>query len=193
MGQPIRRRQHAHSADSFWDLVATAKRLQAPGGCPWDRAQTVDSLLPYLIEETWEVFEAVRSRRRHGLTEELGDVLYCVLFLALVAERSGGSSLQTLLRGTRQKMIRRHPHVFGAKSAATPREAYRHWQRSKRLEGPARHSPSKALRERLVADWDRLAVSGRRSRRSRARPEPPRGQSPSRARDSLRVGRRQET
>jgi XTP/dITP diphosphohydrolase len=73
--------------DPFRALVATARRLQAPGGCAWDRAQTVPSLLPYLVEEAWEVFETVRSRHRRELPEELGDVLYTVLFMALVAER----------------------------------------------------------------------------------------------------------
>ena len=183
MGQLPRRR-----ADPFWDLVATARRLQAPGGCPWDRAQTLDSLLPYLVEETWEVFDALRSRHQEGVAEELGDVLYCVLFLALVAERSGGPSLEAILAGTRRKMVRRHPHVFGTRKAANPAEAYRRWQASKQLEGSTRPSPSKQFRERLVAQWERLAASGRRSRRSRGRPGPATARSPFRAPGSPRGG-----
>ena len=145
-----------HSGDPFWDLVATAKTLQAPGGCKWDRAQTVDSLLPFLIEETWEVFEVIKNRRDDALGEELGDVLYTVLFLALVAERTRQCSLHDLLTATRNKMIRRHPHVFSDASAATPKAAYRQWQASKRLEKKTSPSPSKAFRKQLMAWWEWL-------------------------------------
>jgi uncharacterized protein YabN with tetrapyrrole methylase and pyrophosphatase domain len=130
--------------DAFTALVAVARRLQAPGGCAWDRAQTVDSLLPYLIEETWEVFEAIRRRRRAALPEELGDVLYTVLFLTLIAERRGWFRLEHLLQATRRKMIRRHPHVFGNAPAPTPETALvAAWDR--RLTGRSRR-PSGSLR-----------------------------------------------
>ena len=131
--------------DPFWGLVETAKRLQAPGGCAWDRAQTIESLLPYLIEETWEVFDAIRRRRAKDVQEELGDALYTILFMSLIAERTRQGSLRSLLRATREKMIRRHPHVFGNRSAATPKEAYRQWQASKRREGTQPPLPLKAL------------------------------------------------
>ncbi len=195
-------RVEGRRSDPFWDLVATAKRLQAPGGCPWDRAQTIPSLLPHLIEETWEVFEAVRTHHNDELQGELGDVLYCVLFLTLIAERSGWTTLEALLTATREKMVRRHPHVFGEQRVRRPHEAYRHWQASKRLEGARRHSPSDAFRKQLVAQWERLrtsagtpprgrrdgqAASGRRSTQSRAKRARVRGQSPSRARGQPRV------
>ena len=163
-----RRRNQTPSPDPFWDLVATARRLQAPGGCPWDRIQTIDSLLPHLIEETWEVFEAVRTRQRKGLQEELGDVLYTVVFLALIAERQGRFGLADVLCGTRAKMLRRHPQVFGTKQAATARQAYRHSQRLKRLEGRSRASPSRRLREQLLASWDRLLTRERVKRKASA-------------------------
>ena len=73
--------------NAFQELVTTARRLQAPGGCRWDRAQTVSSLLPYLVEEAWEVFEVIRRRQYQELEEELGDALYTVLLLTLAAER----------------------------------------------------------------------------------------------------------
>ena len=155
--------------DPFWDLLATARQLPALDGCAWDRAQTIDSLLPHLIEETWEVFEAARTRRRKRLQEELGDVLYTVLFLALIAERQGRFRLADVLRGTRAKMLRRHPHVFGTKQAGTAREAYQHWQRRKRLEGRNRaSSPSRRLREQLLASWDRLLTRERVKRKANA-------------------------
>lgn len=143
------------SRDPFWSLVETAKRLQGRGGCPWDRAQTVHSLMPYLVEETWEVFDAVRAKRRRAFQEELGDVLYTVLFLALVGQRLGWCHLRALLRSTEEKMIRRHPHVFGGRTATTPRQAYSHWQAVKRTERSA-PSLSKQLRPLLVAVWDGL-------------------------------------
>jgi uncharacterized protein YabN with tetrapyrrole methylase and pyrophosphatase domain len=133
----------------------TARRLLAPGGCPWDRAQTVSSLLPYLAEETWEVFESARARRRGALQDELGDVLYTVLFLALLAERRGWFTPQQMLESTTRKMIRRHPHVFGPRPARSPAQAYRRWQRVKRGEG-APASRSKRLRPLLVGWWELL-------------------------------------
>jgi len=166
MGQTSRRTTRSTPSDPFWALVATARRLHGPGGCAWDRAQTVNSLLPYLVEETWEVFETVRSRRRKELQEELGDALYTILFLTLIAERRGWFRLDTLLQNTREKMVRRHPHVFAGASAPSKHSAYRQWERMKRQEGKARHSPSKAFREILVAYWDGLHAKGRaRSRR----------------------------
>jgi tetrapyrrole methylase family protein/MazG family protein len=165
MGQ--RRSRPQPSDDPFWDLVRTARRLQAPGGCSWDRAQTIHSLLPYLIEETWEVFEAGRSRRYAHLEEELGDVLYTVLFMTLVAERQGRGSLRRLLRATREKMVRRHPHVFEGQDAPTPEAAFRRWQASKRLEGKRGRSPTAAFRRRLVAQWERLRQAQSGGRRAR--------------------------
>lgn len=172
MGQTSPRRVR----DPFQALVATARRLQGPGGCAWDRAQTVQSLLPYLVEETWEVFETVKHRRFRHLQEELGDVLYTVLFLTLTAERRGWATLDALLEGTRRKMIRRHPHVFGDRTAASPKDAYRQWQASKRLEGRTDPSPSKAFRQRLVARWDELLTTGL-SRPPNGRPSRTRAQS----------------
>lgn len=141
--------------DAFSSLVATARRLQRPGGCAWDRAQTLQSLLPYLVEETWEAFEAIRHNRRGHLREELGDVLYTVLFLSLIAERRGLFSLTSLLQATNRKMIRRHPHVFGDRRANTPGEAYGQWQAAKRRE-QAPPSRSKQLRPLLVSCWEWL-------------------------------------
>ena len=184
---PSTRRPPPSTGDAFWDLVATAKHLQGPQGCAWDRAQTVQTLLPYLIEETWEVFDAIRSRRTRHLAEELGDVLYTVLFLALKAERRRWGTLDGLLRATRRKMIRRHPHVFGVKTAANPTAAYRQWQASKRLERKIAPSPSKAFRQRLVTHWEGLheqqktrRVPNESSRRPSATPRRWKGRSSSR-------------
>ncbi len=143
------------SPDSFWNLVATARRLQGPGGCPWDRAQTVESLVPHLVEEVWEVYCAVRRHRRSDVEEELGDALYTVLFLSLLAERQGWFSLNALLRRSHAKMVRRHPHVFGNKQATTAQEAYAHWKASKRRERRSGVTSTR-LRPLLVALFDGL-------------------------------------
>ncbi|MBI4343794.1 MAG: hypothetical protein HY601_03150 [Candidatus Omnitrophica bacterium] len=156
MGQTARTIPPPAQGDPFWDLVALAQRLLEPDGCPWDRTQTVESLLPYLIEETWEVFETIRGRgKRALLEEELGDLLYTVVFLALLADRRRQGSLRSLLRATRRKMIRRHPHVFGRVRARSADEAYRRWQAVKRRETRSR-SASKRLRPLLVECWDLL-------------------------------------
>ena len=130
-------------------LVHMAERLNGPGGCPWDRAQTVDSLLPHLIEEVWELFYAHQRGRRRSFEEELGDVLYTVIFLAIVSEREGRSRLSTIAARTHRKMVRRHPHVFGAKTAHSATEAYRQWQSMKRRESKI-PSMSKRVRSLLV-------------------------------------------
>ena len=149
---------HQKTADAFSQLLETARALHGPGGCPWDRAQTVRSLLPHLVEETWEVFCAVRRRRNRELEEELGDVLYTVLFLTLLAERRRHFTLASLLRKTNQKMRRRHPHVFGTRHARTADEAYQQWQDAKQQERKQQPSPSKRLRPLMVALWNHLAA-----------------------------------
>lgn len=146
------------ASDAFWDLVATARRLQGPGGCPWDRAQTVRTLLPHLVEEVWEVFCAERAAQRAELEEELGDVLYTVLFLTFLAERRGWLTLEELLIKTRHKMIRRHPHVFGTKTARSADEASAHWQTVKRREGRRRVSSSNVMRPLLVELFEALRI-----------------------------------
>ena len=142
---------------AFESLLATARRLLGPGGCPWDHAQTVESLLPHLIEEVWEAFEVHRSDSPAAFQEELGDVLYTTMFLALLAERAGTFKLAEMLDATRIKMVRRHPHVFGDGRARTAKQAYASWQRVKRRESARRRaSGSKKLRPLLVALWESL-------------------------------------
>ncbi len=154
LGRSIRQ---SSSGDSFWSLIKTSEKLQAPGGCPWDRAQTVETLLPCLIEESWEVYEAIR--RRHSwqeLEDELGDLLYTVIFMAMRGEQDGKLSLQRMLKRTREKMIRRHPHVFGKGKARTAFEAYQSWQTIKRGERKKSRGPSKRFSRMLVEIWSYL-------------------------------------
>ena len=161
MGQTSRRARSSAKpslrADAFWSLVETSRVLQAPGGCPWDRKQTVATLLPCLVEEAWEVYEAVqRNHSADELEEELGDLLYTVVFMAMRGEQDGALSLRRMLDKTHNKMIRRHPHVFANRPAKTATEAYRNWQAIKRGEGKTRKGPTKRLSRLLLTLWSYL-------------------------------------
>src|SRR5215211_4105191 len=93
-------------------LLDIMRRLRAPGGCPWDQEQTLASLRPFVLEETYEVLEAIESASAAALREELGDYLYEAVFLAQISEESGGFSIADAIDAVCDKLIRRHPHVF---------------------------------------------------------------------------------
>lgn len=105
--------------------------------CPWDRDQDERSIVPHTIEEAGEVAEAARSGDDEALREELGDLLFQVLFLALLMEERGAGDLASIADGLREKLIRRHPHVFGDVRAETVEEAIEAWQGAKRAEREA--------------------------------------------------------
>ena len=118
----------------FADLVATMARLRAPGGCPWDRAQTPASLRPYLLEEAYETLEAIDGGVPARLKEELGDLLLQVVFHAQMAADAGAFTIDDVVAGLVEKLIRRHPHVFGAATAATPDAVVTRWEAIKQAE-----------------------------------------------------------
>jgi tetrapyrrole methylase family protein/MazG family protein len=118
----------------FADLVATMARLRAPGGCPWDRAQTPASLRPYLIEEAYETLDAIESAAPDRLKEELGDLLLQVVFHAAMAAEAGTFTIDDVVAGLVEKLIRRHPHVFGTATAATPDAVVTRWDAIKEAE-----------------------------------------------------------
>jgi len=118
----------------FERLLDVMMRLRAPDGCPWDRVQTRTSLQPYLIEEAYEVLEAIESGRSAPLQEELGDLLFQVVFHARLAEELGEFTTADLLRQLIDKMVRRHPHVFGDASVGTATEALAQWEAIKQRE-----------------------------------------------------------
>ena len=118
-------------------LLDIMARLRSPGGCPWDREQTPASLRPFLIEETYEVLEALESGDPRALSEELGDLLFQVVFHARIAEERGDFTMADVLRRLVDKMVTRHPHVFAASSVATPREALAQWEALKQREAEA--------------------------------------------------------
>ena len=123
------------AAELLRRLNEVVERLRAPGGCPWDRAQTHRSLRPYLLEETYEVLEAIDLDGSATLREELGDLLLQVLMhSAIAAERDGGFDIGDVAETTRVKMVHRHPHVFGTTSVTGPEEVVVNWEKLKRTE-----------------------------------------------------------
>jgi len=119
---------------AFEKLVAVMARLRAPNGCPWDREQTHATLRTYLIEEAYEVLDALDGTDDPKFAEELGDLLLQVLFHAQIANEEGRFSISDVIREIYEKMIRRHPHVFGEKRAKDAAEVLRNWEIIKREE-----------------------------------------------------------
>ena len=128
------------TGERFERAVSIMTRLRAPGGCPWDREQTFDTIKPYTIEETYEVLEAIDNRDWYELTGELGDLLLQVLFYAEMAREQNTFSIDEVIDRLCQKLVDRHPHVFGDVKAETSSEVLRNWEalkaeeKKKRLE-----------------------------------------------------------
>ena len=144
------------------EAVAIMARLRAPGGCPWDREQTFDSIRKYTLEETYEVFDAIERRNWTDLKEELGDLLLQVLFYSEMASEAGDFTIVDVIEGLNRKLIRRHPHVFGDEAAAAAGNAaeglategidagqvLRNWEQIKQLEKNSQ-AKDEALQGRL--------------------------------------------
>jgi MazG family protein len=129
---------------AFAKLAAVMARLRAPGGCPWDREQTHSTLRTYLIEEAYEVLDALDSRDDSKFAEELGDLLLQVLFHAQIAAESRRFSINDVIREIHDKMIRRHPHVFGNVKAKTSAQVLRNWELLKKQERHSKNPPAAA-------------------------------------------------
>ena len=151
------------------ELVAVLAKLRAPGGCAWDREQTHESLVTYLIEETFELVDAIENGTREDLIEELGDVLYQVIFHADIAAHAEHESftLEDVAAQMTQKMVGRHPHVFGDAVAETADDVMAEWERLKAEEKPTRTSvldgipqgmPSLALAAKVLGRAEKLGV-----------------------------------
>src|ERR1700678_4058925 len=119
------------TGERFERLVGIMARLRAPGGCPWDREQNFDTIKPYLLEETYEVFEAIDQRDWPGLAEELGDLMLQAVFFAQMAAEEGKFGIDDSLDAISEKLIRRHPHVFADGDAKTPDDVKRRWDEIK--------------------------------------------------------------
>ena len=128
------------TGERFERAVAIMARLRAPGGCPWDREQTFDSIKPYTLEETYEVLEAIDNRDWEELSGELGDLLLQVLFYSEMSKEQGTFTIDEVLEKLSAKLVNRHPHVFGDVQAETASQVVRNWEaikaeeKKKRLE-----------------------------------------------------------
>jgi tetrapyrrole methylase family protein / MazG family protein len=126
------------AGQGFARLVEIMARLRSPQGCPWDREQNFDTIKPYLLEETYEVLDAIDARDFEGLAEELGDLLLQSVFFAQMASEEGRFDIADSLEAINSKLIRRHPHVFGSGDAKTADDVKRRWDEIKAEEKPRR-------------------------------------------------------
>jgi len=148
-------------------LIAVLEHLRAPGGCAWDREQTHASLVRYLVEETHELVDAIEAGDDEELVEELGDVLYQVVFHSDIAAEEGRFTLEDVARHMREKMVGRHPHVFGDATADTADAVVAKWDEVKAIEKPERTSvldgvprgmPALALADKLIGKAGKVGV-----------------------------------
>ena len=144
------------TGERFERAVSIMARLRGPGGCPWDREQTFDSIKPYTLEETYEVLEAIDNRDWDELSSELGDLLLQVLFYAQMAHEENTFSIDQVLDRLSQKLVDRHPHVFGDVKAETSSDVLRNWEALKAEE----------KKKRLEAGGGKSAEDGRENKHS---------------------------
>ena len=157
--------------NQFEELVKIVSELRAPDGCPWDREQTNQSLLPYFIEEAYELIESVDEKNWENVKEELGDLLLHVVFQGSIAEQDGKFQLVESLLTVNEKLISRHPHVFGDAQADEAFHAKQNWEAAKhkekgrdsRLDGVPKNLPALVRAQRLQQkasyagfDWDKV-------------------------------------
>jgi tetrapyrrole methylase family protein/MazG family protein len=130
-------------ASAFFGLMNLVSTLRAPGGCPWDAQQTNDSVKIYILEEAYEVLDAIERGSPQDLCEELGDLLFQILFLTSIGEDENEFDLLQVMQGITKKMINRHPHVFGTAKVNSAKEVAENWEKIKKREkGVAESSPS---------------------------------------------------
>jgi tetrapyrrole methylase family protein/MazG family protein len=138
--------------EKFEQLITIMRTLRAPGGCPWDREQTHASLRPFVLEETYEVLEAIDAGNIEDLREELGDYLYEAVFLAQISEESGDFAIGDAIDEIRTKLVRRHPHVFAKQTGddgITSGQVIERWETMKAREREEKHTPHTPSRTTL--------------------------------------------
>jgi ATP diphosphatase len=142
------------AGEVFTQAVASMARLRAPGGCPWDREQTLESIRQYTVEETYEVLDAIERRDWRDLREELGDLLLQVLFYAQIATENAHFNIADVVRGLNEKLIRRHPHVFGelAGKDISSEGVLVNWEEFKRQERAEKAAGGAGAREKSLLD-----------------------------------------
>lgn len=157
------------------DLTGLMERLRGPEGCPWDKEQTLETLKSYVVEEAYEVLDAIDSGSASELREELGDLLFQIVFQAQLAREAGWFDIGDVIESIHTKMVRRHPHVFGTIDVSSADEVAQNWEAIKKKEGKSRfgelprHLPSliKALRvseKAAMVGFDWADASGPREK-----------------------------
>jgi len=156
--------------EKFTRLVEIMDKLRSPSGCPWDREQDHKTLIPFLLEETYEVIDAINSGDKSDLKEELGDLLLQIIFHAQIAKENNDFDINDVIEEISNKLIRRHPHVFGNAVINTADEQTKHWESLKQNEGKSsvidgipRSMPALAFAKRIQQraatvgfDWDKI-------------------------------------
>jgi MazG family protein len=140
------------AAKKFEQLVSIMARLRAPGGCPWDREQTFDTIKPFLLEETYEVMQAIDARDWPELAEELGDLLLQVVFFSQMAADAGHFNIEDPIDAINAKLIRRHPHVFADETAETEGDVRKLWGEIKAKEKAQKTQKSKGATDAGLLD-----------------------------------------
>ena len=160
------------AGERFERLIEIMATLRGPNGCPWDKQQDFNSLKPMLVEEVYEVLEAVDNGDFDGLAEELGDLLLHVIFHAQLGKEAGQFDINTVIENISEKLVRRHPHVFGSESASTPEEVIKNWEAIKAQEKaeklknrtPEQRSLLEGIPSKLPAIHEAHQISSRAAR-----------------------------
>ena len=153
--------QNLTPGSQFDRLVEIMRRLRAPGGCPWDREQNFDTIKPYLLEETYEVMDAIDARDWPSLADELGDLLLQPVFFAQMASEAGHFTIADSLEAINDKLIRRHPHVFAAGDAKTADDVKRRWDEIKAEEKPQKKGLLEGIPRALPALVEAQQIASR--------------------------------
>ena len=153
----------------FDELVALMARLRAPDGCPWDQKQTFDTIKSYLLEETYEVLDAIDGRDWPALAEELGDLLLQPVFFAQMASEAGHFKIDDSLKAINDKLIRRHPHIFGDVKADTADDVKRNWDQIKAQEKAEKRQAPAALLDGVSRKLPALAEAAQISSKAAAK------------------------
>jgi XTP/dITP diphosphohydrolase len=142
--------KHTETLAALQELIEVVAKLRSPdGGCPWDLAQTPETLTPYVIEEAYEVVDAIKGGDKEAIAEELGDLLLQVVLQAQIAGEYGQFSLENVTKGITQKLIRRHPHVFGDVSVSGVDEVRQNWEQIKAQEKGESSPENQKLSDKL--------------------------------------------
>jgi tetrapyrrole methylase family protein / MazG family protein len=148
----------------FQRLVELMATLRGPGGCPWDRKQTPESLKPFLVEECYEVIDAIEEGAPAKVRDELGDLLFQIIFHARIAEEAGQFAINDVITAIHEKMTRRHPHVFGDDKLSTDKEVLSNWEEIKRKEKG--HADRKSILEGVPKELPSLLRAHRLQERA---------------------------